>query len=124
MNWTKELSTAARRKVRTSFVGDFLSVVVFLLFDVFLLAGGHFVVMTDLFLLWITYCLNVLSTNDPWNRSNRSRKLLYKSSFRETRVANSKTQKERTFYFLGNFCVFGEKIESRKEVVPILTTSM
>jgi hypothetical protein len=87
-----------------------------------LIAGGHCVVITNLFLFWITNCLNVLSANDHSNRSNRSRDLLYKSCFREARVANSKTQKESTFYFSRNFAHFEEKIESRKEVMPILST--
>jgi hypothetical protein len=87
-----------------------------------LIAGGHCVVMTNLFLFWITNCLNVLSVNDHWNRSNRSQDLLYNSSPQEARVANSKSHQESTFYFSGNFAYFEEKIESRKEAMPILST--
>jgi hypothetical protein len=99
MNWTKELSTAARRKVRFSFAGDSSLVTAFLRFAVFLADGGHFVVMTKLFLFWITNCLNVLSVNHRWNRSNRSQKALYRSNFQEARVANSKTQKRTYLLF-------------------------
>jgi hypothetical protein len=50
MNSTKELSIPARRKVRANFSGGLSLAADFLLVAVFLVAGGHFVVMTNLFL--------------------------------------------------------------------------
>lgn len=50
-----------RRNVLDSFERASLLVDDLLLFDVFLIAGGHFVVMTNLYLVWINDCLNDLS---------------------------------------------------------------